>query len=106
MKIVVKEKQPFERIEVTRQQALEMFSENKFKVEIIKELPEDKAIAVYRCGPLVDLCSGPHIPNTSFVKAISLLKATSCLFAADSASGSESTSDSGRVSSQTVCFAF
>ncbi|KAI3944482.1 hypothetical protein MKW92_044966 [Papaver armeniacum] len=77
VKKVVHEKQPFERIEVTKQQALEMFSENKFKVEIIKELSEDKAIAVYRCGPLVDLCSGPHIPNTSFVKAISLLKASS-----------------------------
>ncbi|KAI3913098.1 hypothetical protein MKW98_007114 [Papaver atlanticum] len=77
VKKVVNEKQPFELIEVTRQQALEMFSENKFKVEIIEELPEDKAIAVYRCGPLVDLCSGPHIPSTSFIKAISLLKASS-----------------------------
>ncbi|OVA00118.1 Aminoacyl-tRNA synthetase [Macleaya cordata] len=73
----VAEKQPFERIEVTRQQALEMFSENNFKVEIITELPEDKTITVYRCGPLVDLCRGPHIPNTSFVKALACLKASS-----------------------------
>jgi threonyl-tRNA synthetase len=73
----VGEKQPFERIEVTRGQALEMFSENKFKVEIIRELPEDKTITVYRCGPLVDLCRGPHIPNTSFVKALACLKASS-----------------------------
>ncbi|XP_022156720.1 threonine--tRNA ligase, mitochondrial 1-like [Momordica charantia] len=73
----VSEKQPFERIEVTRQQALEMFSDNKFKVEIINDLPEDKTITVYRCGPLVDLCRGPHIPNTSFVKAIACLKASS-----------------------------
>ncbi|XP_026401154.1 threonine--tRNA ligase, mitochondrial 1-like [Papaver somniferum] len=73
----VAEKQPFERIEVTRQQALELFSENHFKVEIINELPEDKTITVYRCGPLVDLCRGPHIPNTSFVKAIACLKASS-----------------------------
>lgn len=70
------EKQPFERIEVSRQQALEMFSENPFKVEIIKELPEDKTITVYRCGPLVDLCRGPHIPNTSHVKAFACLKAS------------------------------
>ncbi|KAL6003533.1 hypothetical protein ACLOJK_023765 [Asimina triloba] len=55
------ESQPFERIEV----------------EIIKELPEDKTITVYRCGPLVDLCRGPHIPNTSFVKAVKCLKASS-----------------------------
>ncbi|XP_047322474.1 threonine--tRNA ligase, mitochondrial 1-like [Impatiens glandulifera] len=71
------EKQPFERIEVSRQQALELFSENKFKVEIINDLPEDKTITVYRCGPLVDLCRGPHIPNTSFVKAMACLKASS-----------------------------
>uniref|UniRef100_A0A0E0LTF6 threonine--tRNA ligase n=1 Tax=Oryza punctata TaxID=4537 RepID=A0A0E0LTF6_ORYPU len=46
-------------------------------VEIINELPEDKTITVYRCGPLVDLCRGPHIPNTSFVKAFACLKASS-----------------------------
>ncbi|GKD91072.1 threonine--tRNA ligase, mitochondrial 1-like protein, partial [Tanacetum coccineum] len=73
-KKAVAEKQPFERIEVTRQQALEMFSDNKFKVEIISDLPEDKTLTVYRCGPLVDLCRGPHIPNTAFVKAIACLK--------------------------------
>eukprot|EP01018_Ginkgo_biloba_P009148 Gb_19674 [translate_table: standard] len=73
----VMEKQPFERIEVSRQQALEMFAENAFKVEIINELPEDKTITVYRCGPLVDLCRGPHIPNTSHVKAFACLKASS-----------------------------
>lgn len=70
------EKQPFERIEVSRQEALEMFSDNPFKVEIIKELPEDKTITVYRCGPLVDLCRGPHIPNTSHMKAFACLKAS------------------------------
>nr|CAB3492164.1 unnamed protein product [Digitaria exilis] len=46
-------------------------------VEIINELPEDKTITVYRFGPLVDLCRGPHIPNTSFVKAFACLKASS-----------------------------
>nr|GMD15103.1 threonine--tRNA ligase, mitochondrial 1-like [Ipomoea batatas] len=77
------EKQPFERIEVTRDQALEMFSDNKFKVEIIKDLPEDKTITVYRCGPLVDLCRGPHIPNTSFVKAFGCTKASSAYWRGD-----------------------
>ncbi|KAL3501219.1 hypothetical protein ACH5RR_035668 [Cinchona calisaya] len=76
-KKAVSDKQPFERIEVTRDQALEIFSDNQFKVEIINDLPEDKTITVYRCGPLVDLCRGPHIPNTSFVKAFSCLKASS-----------------------------
>jgi len=51
------------------------------QIEIINDLPADKTITVYRCGPLVDLCRGPHIPNTSFVKAIACLKVcVSCLF--------------------------
>lgn len=78
-----KEAQPFERIEVTKDQAMEMFSENKFKVEIIKDLPADKTITVYRCGPLVDLCRGPHIPNTSFVKAFKCLRASSAYWRGD-----------------------
>uniref|UniRef100_A0A803MNW2 threonine--tRNA ligase n=1 Tax=Chenopodium quinoa TaxID=63459 RepID=A0A803MNW2_CHEQI len=52
-------------------------------VEIINDLPEDKTITVYRCGPLVDLCRGPHIPNTSFVKALSCLKASSAYWRGD-----------------------
>ncbi|KAK9724251.1 hypothetical protein RND81_05G058500 [Saponaria officinalis] len=79
----VAEKQPFERIEVTRQQALEIFYDNRFKVEIINDLPEDKTITVYRCGPLVDLCRGPHIPNTSFAKALCCLKASSAYWRGD-----------------------
>ncbi|XP_013600795.1 PREDICTED: threonine--tRNA ligase, mitochondrial-like [Brassica oleracea var. oleracea] len=71
-----REGHPFERIEVTRGQALEMFpDDNTFKVEL---LTEDKT-TVYRCGPLVDLCSGPHIPNTSFVKAFKCLNLLSVL---------------------------
>ncbi|GJZ76822.1 threonine--tRNA ligase, mitochondrial 1-like protein [Tanacetum coccineum] len=51
-------------------------AKNVVTVEIISDLPEDKIITVYRCGPLVDLCCGPHIPNTAFVKAIACLKAS------------------------------
>jgi threonyl-tRNA synthetase len=78
-----KEAQPFERIEVTKDQALEMFSENNFKVELINGLPADMTITVYRCGPLVDLCRGPHIPNTSFVKAFKCLRASSAYWKGD-----------------------
>lgn len=72
----VKAKQPFERIEVTRDEALQMFADNAFKVEIINELPADKTITVYRCGTLVDLCRGPHIPHTGHVKALACTKAS------------------------------
>ncbi|KAG2244503.1 hypothetical protein Bca52824_093665 [Brassica carinata] len=78
-----KEAQPFERIEVSKDQAMEMFSDNKFKIEIIEGLPADKTITVYRCGPLVDLCRGPHIPNTSFVKAFKCLRASAAYWRGD-----------------------
>jgi threonyl-tRNA synthetase len=66
---ITKEKQPFQRVVVTREEALAMFQENKFKVEIISGLPQDATISLYRCGPMVDLCHGPHLPNTGYLKA-------------------------------------
>ncbi|CAH2034270.1 unnamed protein product [Thlaspi arvense] len=75
----VSERQPFERVQMTKDEALEMFSDNSFKVELINDIPEDedKTVTVYRCGLLVDLCNGPHVPNTSSVKAFKCLNASS-----------------------------
>ena len=64
----IKENQRFERAVVTREEALSMFEENRFKVELINSFPGDAVITVYRVGPMVDLCSGPHLPNTSLLK--------------------------------------
>ncbi|KAK3246693.1 hypothetical protein CYMTET_43779 [Cymbomonas tetramitiformis] len=72
MEAIVKEKQGFQRVVVGRDEALAMFEENKFKVEIISALPADAVITLYRNGPFVDLCSGPHVPNTGFVKAVAV----------------------------------
>ena len=52
----MKEKQEFERVVVSRAEALSMFPENKFKAEIIAGLPPDATISLYRCGPMV--CAG------------------------------------------------
>ncbi|CAA7029500.1 unnamed protein product [Microthlaspi erraticum] len=71
----VRGRQPFERIQVTKEEALDMFSDNEFKVELINDSKEE-IITVYRCGNLVDLSSGPHIPDTSFVKAFKCLNAS------------------------------
>lgn len=54
---IVREKQEFERVVVTREEALSMFEENKFKAEIINGLPQDATISLYRCGPMVGLSS-------------------------------------------------
>ena len=50
---IVKEKQEFDRVVVSREEALSMFEENKFKAEIINGLPQDATISLYRCGPMV-----------------------------------------------------
>ena len=50
---ITKEKQAFQRVVVSREEALSMFQENKFKVEIISGLPQDATISLYRCGPMV-----------------------------------------------------
>ncbi|CAA7044626.1 unnamed protein product [Microthlaspi erraticum] len=71
----VRARQPFERIQVTKEEALDMFSDNEFKVELINDSKEEM-ITVYRCGNLVDFSGGPHIPDTSFVKAFKCSKAS------------------------------
>ena len=55
----------FERVEVSREEALAMFAENKFKTEIIGGLPAGAIISLYRCGPMVDLCHGPHVSRSA-----------------------------------------
>ena len=83
MEKAVKEKQAFERVEVTREEALAMFEENKFKVEIIAALPSGARITLYRVGPMVDLCRGPHVPHTGILKAVAVTSASRAFWRAD-----------------------
>ncbi|XP_043499803.1 threonine--tRNA ligase 1, cytoplasmic isoform X1 [Polistes fuscatus] len=76
-KRIVKEKQPFERLEMKKEDLLEMFKYNEFKVRILKEKVHTPTTTVYRCGPLIDLCRGPHIRHTGKVKAIKVTKNSS-----------------------------
>jgi len=67
--------QEFQRIFLTKDQALDMFQENRFKQEIIKNrIPDGAEITAYRCGPLIDLCRGPHIPSTKMIKTFKVVK--------------------------------
>ena len=67
-------KLPFERFEVSREEALKMLSEKKqnFKVERLADIPEGETISFYRCGDFVDLCRGPHVDNTGDIGAFKL----------------------------------
>ena len=64
VKKIVKARQPFERLQVTRAFADELFAYSDFKRDMLQKVPEGEAISLYRCGPLVDLCRGPHVPHT------------------------------------------
>ena len=75
IKKIVSEKQSFERLVVTKEEALEMFDHNVFKREIIRtKVPAGTSTTVYRNGPFVDLCLGPHVPNTNNIKAMKVYK--------------------------------
>ncbi len=55
------------RKEVSRDEALELFADNPYKVEIINELPEDETISTYQQGRFLDLCRGPHVETTAAI---------------------------------------
>jgi threonyl-tRNA synthetase len=67
---IIKAKQKFERMVITKEEGLELFADNPFKVNILKtKVADGTRTTVYKCGDLIDLCRGPHLPNTGKVKA-------------------------------------
>jgi threonyl-tRNA synthetase len=76
---IIAEDQPFERVPMTRDAALETFAEHKFKVEIIEgvepsEVSGGEEVSVYRNLAFVDLCRGPHLPSTGRIPAVKLTR--------------------------------
>lgn len=61
---ICKENQPFERLEMKKEDLLKMFAYNEFKCRIIRDKIDTPTTTVYRCGPLIDLCRGPHVRHT------------------------------------------
>lgn len=78
---IVKEKQPFERLVLSKEDLLEMFAYNKYKQHIIKDKIKDgEFTTVYRNGPLIDLCRGPHVPNTGRIETFAIMKNSASYF--------------------------
>lgn len=75
MRRLAKENYTYERREVPRSEALAFFVERgeKYKLELIEDLPESVAISMYTQGNFTDLCAGPHVPSTGVIKAFKLL---------------------------------
>ena len=68
---------PFVEEVMPRAQAIELFNtlHQDFKVDIIDRLPEDvTSVSIYRTGDFVDLCRGPHVPDTGWLKAVRVLR--------------------------------
>lgn len=74
MNKIIKAKLPLERHELSKKDAVKLFSEKHedYKVELINDLPKDSVISTYKQGDFVDLCRGPHLPNTGLIKAFKL----------------------------------
>jgi threonyl-tRNA synthetase len=95
MKRVIKENQVFERIEVPREQAIrdgekgrlgalaERSVPSKFKLDLIRDIPEGEAISYYRNGDFIDLCAGPHVMRTGNIGAFRLTTVASAYYKGD-----------------------
>lgn len=77
IKQFVKEKQTYERLELTKAQLRELFAYNQFKLRIIDEKITTERTTAYRNGTLIDLCRGPHVRHTGKLKAVRITKNSS-----------------------------
>lgn len=75
MNTIIKSKIPIERFELPREEAIKLMTKykEKYKVELINDLPEGSVISFYKQGSFTDLCRGPHLPNTGKIKAFKLV---------------------------------
>ena len=79
-----KEKQPFERLDVSKDNLRKMFAYSKYKLHFIEKfVPDGESSTVYKNGTLVDLCAGPHIQNTRKIEAFKITKNSSAYFLGD-----------------------
>ncbi len=85
MQNIIKSKIPFERIEVSREEAKKIFTElnEPYKLELLDDIPEGELITIYKLGELVDLCRGPHLDDISIVKAFKLQNVTGAYWRGD-----------------------
>lgn len=84
MKKIVKEDKLIKREELTKDEALEMFKDDPYKIDLINNMENGTVITCYRQGEFVDLCRGPHVKSTKLLKNFKLLKVSGAYFKGDS----------------------
>lgn len=81
---LVKQNADFEKLICTKEEVLELFKYNPFKLELIrKKIPDGNKTSVYKCGNFIDLCLGPHIKSTGKIKGFKALKNSSVYWLGD-----------------------
>ncbi len=83
MKRIIKQNHKFERVEVSREQALEKIGDATYKNELLADLAEDQTLSFYQDGEFVDLCRGPHMLGTGQVKHFKLLSVAGAYWRGD-----------------------
>jgi threonyl-tRNA synthetase len=85
MQEIVKRDLPIRREEWSRDEAVDLFDKlgEKFKVEIIRDIPGDQVLSIYRQGEWFDLCRGPHVPSTGRLGAFKLLSVAGAYWRGD-----------------------
>jgi threonyl-tRNA synthetase len=83
MRKVAADEQKFERQQVNKDEARKLFADDPLKLERLEELGDDEVITVYRNGPFLDLCRGPHVPDTGRVKFFKLMSVAGAYWRGD-----------------------
>jgi len=83
MRAVVEADHPFERRQVSKEEARELFLDDPLKLERLAEFDDGEVITVYRDGPFLDLCKGPHVPSTGRLRHFRLLSAAGAYWRGD-----------------------
>ena len=84
MKKISKSDKRITRIEISKEEALEMFNGDPYKIDLIENMPEGEIISAYKQDDFVDLCRGPHMPTTKSMKYFKLLKVSGAYYKGDS----------------------
>ncbi|ABY43413.1 threonine--tRNA ligase [Bacillus mycoides] len=86
MKNIINENVKIERVEVSREEAKELFQEmnDSLKLELLEAIPNGESVTLYKQGEFVDLCRGPHLPSTGYLKAFQLTHVSGAYWRGDS----------------------
>ena len=84
MKKISKDNKLIKRLELSKDEALEMFKDDPYKIDLIERMGSDEVISAYQQGDFVDLCRGPHVESTKLIKYFKLIKFSGAYYKGDS----------------------